>query len=153
MKVTKVDDLTVQFDFAVPNPAFALIHISGSPIEPWRPKAWMQNYHLKYNPNADAEAKAAGFDDWKAQYMKIALNWNYGVMQPNIPVIGPWRPVKSDSQRQNYERNPYYWKVDTEGNQLPYVDKVRLWIMPPTWMWPTSRLSRATSAFRAWICC
>ena len=22
------------------------------------------------------------------------------------------------------ERNPYYWKVDTAGNQLPYIDKV-----------------------------
>lgn len=124
MKVTKVDDLSVKFDFAVPNPAFALVHFSGSPIEAWRPKAYMQKLHLKYNPNADTEAKAAGFDDWKARYNKIALNWNYGVMQADIPVIGPWRPVKNDSQRQNYERNPYYWKVDTEGNQLPYVDKV-----------------------------
>ena len=32
------------------------------------------------------------------------------------------RPVAADSQRQQYERNPYYWKVDSEGNQLPYVD-------------------------------
>ena len=23
------------------------------------------------------------------------------------------------------ERNPYYWKVDTAGNQLPYIDKMR----------------------------
>ena len=126
MKVTKVDELTVQFDFAVPNPAFGLVHYSGSPIEPWRPKHWMQKYHLKYNPDANTAAKAAGFDDWKAQYLKIAQNWNYGVMQTDIPVLGPWKPVKSDSQRQNYERNPYYWKVDTEGNQLPYVDKVNV---------------------------
>ena len=124
MKVTKVDAVTVQFDFAVPNPAFALIHFSGAPIEPWRPKAWLKTYHIKYNPDADKEAKAKGFDDWKARYNKIALNWNYGVMEADIPVLGPWRPVKNDSQRQYCERNPYYWKVDTEGNQLPYVDKV-----------------------------
>lgn len=124
MVVTKVDNLTVKFDFAVPNPAFALIHFSGSPIEPWRPKAWLKSYHIKYNPEADKEAKAKGFDDWKARFNKIALNWNYGVMEADIPVIGPWRPVKNDSQRQNYERNAYYWKVDTDGNQLPYVDKV-----------------------------
>ena len=24
------------------------------------------------------------------------------------------------------ERNPYYWAVDTEGNQLPYIDRVQL---------------------------
>ena len=101
-----------------------MIHYSGSPIEPWRPKAWLKSYHIKYNPDADKDAKAAGFDDWKARFNKISLNWNYGVMQADIPVVGPWRPVKNDSQRQNYERNPYYWKVDTDGNQLPYVDKV-----------------------------
>ena len=22
-------------------------------------------------------------------------------------------------------RNPYYWKVDAEGNQLPYIDEIR----------------------------
>jgi peptide/nickel transport system substrate-binding protein len=25
-----------------------------------------------------------------------------------------------------FERNPYYWKVDTEGNQLPYIDALRV---------------------------
>ena len=24
-----------------------------------------------------------------------------------------------------FERNPYYWAVDTDGNQLPYIDKVQ----------------------------
>ena len=23
-----------------------------------------------------------------------------------------------------FERNPYYWKVDAEGNQLPYIDRI-----------------------------
>jgi peptide/nickel transport system substrate-binding protein len=47
-------------------------------------------------------------------------------MDPEIPVLGPWRSVKLDSQRQYYERNPYYFKVDTAGNQLPYADKVQV---------------------------
>ena len=32
------------------------------------------------------------------------------------------------------ERNPYYWKVDTAGNQLPYIDKVRVSIVADTEM-------------------
>ncbi len=122
MKVTKVDDYTVQFDFAVPNPAFALVHYSGSPVEAWRNKKWFSPYHLKYNPNANTEAKAKGFDDWKARFLKLA-SWNYGAMEPNIPVLGPWMPVKVDTQRQYYDRNPYYHHVDSDGNQLPYIDK------------------------------
>jgi len=107
MKVTKVDEYTVKFEFAVPHPAFALLHWSGSPIEALRPKHFLQKYHLKYNPDADKEAKAAGFDDWKARWSKVSI-WNYGAMEPDMPVLGPWRPVARDSQRQTYERNPYY---------------------------------------------
>jgi len=29
-----------------------------------------------------------------------------------------------------YERNPYYWKVDTEGNQLPYADRLVFEVIP-----------------------
>lgn len=127
MTFTKVDDYTVRFEFAVPNPAFALLHFSGAPIEAFRPRHFLEKYHQKYNENADTEAKAAGFDDWKAQFRKVAMGtWNYGVMEAGAPVLGPWRPVRSDSQRQYYERNPYYWKVDTEGNQLPYIDEAQV---------------------------
>lgn len=127
MKVTKVDDFTVKFEFAVPNPAFALLHFSGAPIEPYRPKHYAQKYHIKYNEKADEEAKSAGYDNWQAQFKaQVRESHNYGAQDPEMPVMGPWRLVKVDSQRQYYERNPFYWKVDTEGNQLPYIDKMQV---------------------------
>lgn len=125
MIVTKEDDYTVKFEFGVPNPGFALLHWSGAPIEPYRAKHYLTKYHIKYNDKADEEAKAEGFDDWKARFTKKAA-LNYGVQDPEMPVLGAWKPVKNDSTRQYYERNPYYWKVDTEGNQLPYIDKVQV---------------------------
>ena len=94
MTITYVDQYTVKFDFAVPYPAFPLIQYSGSPIEAWRPKKWADPYHIKYNPNADVEAKAAGFTDWKQRWLKLLQNWNYGVMPSNIPFLGGWRPVE-----------------------------------------------------------
>ena len=33
-----------------------------------------------------------------------------------------------DGQRLVMERNPYYWKVDTAGNQLPYIDRLDIQI-------------------------
>lgn len=125
MTYSKVDDSTIKFEFAVANPAFALIHWSAAPIEAFRPKHYCQKYHIKYNPKANEEAKAAGFNNWQARFQKITT-LNYGAQDPDMPVLGPWRPVKNDSQRQYYERNPYYWKVDTEGNQLPYIDKMQV---------------------------
>lgn len=129
MKVTKIDDATVQFDFAVPNPAFALIHYAGAPAAPWRPRHYLQQFHPTYNPNADQEARAAGFDSWVIRFQKLGAasavqGLNYGAQNPDMPVLEPWRPVTNTSQSQQYERNPYYFKVDPDGNQLPYIDRL-----------------------------
>lgn len=124
LQVTKLDDYTVQFDFAVPNPAFALIHYSAAPMIPWRPKHFMSQLHMKYNPQADEEAKALGFDSWKTRFTNIANTWGYGAQDPALPVLDPWVPISRDTQGMIYERNPYYFKVDPEGNQLPYIDRL-----------------------------
>lgn len=120
----KIDDHTIKFNFPKPNPAFQLIHYSGPPAEPWRASHYLKQFHLKYNPNVEAEAIAAGFNSWQARFTYVAgtINYQYGAMNPELPVLGPWVQVSNDSQRQQYERNPYYFKVDTAGNQLPYVD-------------------------------
>ena len=124
--VTMVDDYTVEFTFAVPNPAFNLINYSGAPSEPWRPRHYLEQFHIKYNPDVAGAATTAGYDSWQLYFLfqSAATTWNYGAQNPDLPVLGPWMPVSNDSQRQQYERNPYYFKVDTEGNQLPYVDRV-----------------------------
>ena len=46
---------------------------------------------------------------------------------PDLPVIMPWKmvtPINTPSW--TMERNPYYYAVDTEGNQLPYIDKIQM---------------------------
>lgn len=54
--------------------------------------------------------------------------WNV----PGVPTLNPYilstEDGKSDVDGEYYEfvRNPYYWKVDQEGNQLPYVDKIEV---------------------------
>jgi len=120
----KIDAFTIRFAFPVPNPAFTLLHYSGGPAEPYKPAHYLKRYHLKYNPNVAAEAAAAGFNSWQAYftYMAGGLNSHYGAMNPKLPCLSPWLQVANDSQRQLYERNPYYCKVDSAGNQLPYVD-------------------------------
>ena len=41
------------------------------------------------------------------------------------PTLTPWVSVASESPGiMVFERNPYYFKVDTEGKQLPYIDKI-----------------------------
>ena len=45
-------------------------------------------------------------------------------VDPKLPVAKPW-VMQSIDRFGNvfFSRNPYFWKVDTEGNQLPYIDK------------------------------
>ena len=48
-------------------------------------------------------------------------------MNPELPVISPWMTTQGrNTATWVLERNPYYFGVDTEGNQLPYIDKVVL---------------------------
>ena len=40
-------------------------------------------------------------------------------------MLGPWKTVQPiNTPTWVLERNPYYWAVDTEGNQLPYIDQI-----------------------------
>jgi peptide/nickel transport system substrate-binding protein len=131
-KITKLDQYTVRFDFAVPAPSFPLIHTTDI-VEPYVDSVWAKQYHIKYNPNAEVLAKSKGFESWQTCLVaKIngpnggfrALPRYYGSVDPEKPGLGPWVPVEVDSTKQIYDRNPYYWKVDTAGNQLPYIDRV-----------------------------
>ena len=43
----------------------------------------------------------------------------------NMPVMGAWVTVEyRPDDIVVLRRNPYYWKVDSEGNQLPYLDEM-----------------------------
>ena len=40
----------------------------------------------------------------------------------NFPHLYPWTMISSENNINTWERNPYYFKVDEDGNQLPYID-------------------------------
>ncbi|MBQ2953986.1 MAG: ABC transporter substrate-binding protein [Clostridia bacterium] len=77
-----------------------------------------------------AEAKAicgVEFSDvGKAGKEMLYYFWNY----PGIPTLNPYvlstEAGKNSVKGEYYEfvRNPYYWKVDAAGQQLPYIDKI-----------------------------
>lgn len=52
--------------------------------------------------------------------------WNYSGVPTLNPFVLSTEAGKSDVKGEYYEfvRNPYYWKTDAEGNQLPYIDKI-----------------------------
>jgi peptide/nickel transport system substrate-binding protein len=135
--VKKVDDQTVQFVFPEPYPGFIDI-LSGATYVgtsqsngaallrgPIAPKHYLSKFLPKFagQDQVDKQAKDAGFDNWKTYFTTFAADWRRNV---DLPVLMPWK-MTSPINTPNWvvERNPYYYAVDTEGNQLPYIDKIQ----------------------------
>ena len=123
--VTKIDDFTVRFSFAAPYGLFV------SYLGRWGGQRgierFCEHYLKQYHPDfIDADAMAAmmkeeGFEQWTDFFSYMADNNN-----PDKPSIYAWLPKERPPQAvQTYVRNPYYWKIDIGGNQLPYIDELR----------------------------
>jgi peptide/nickel transport system substrate-binding protein len=119
----KIDDFTVKFSFTAPSGLF-LKFIARTEDERTTayPRHYMEQFHIKYNENAEQEAVDAGFGSWIDRFETM----NEPSTNAEIPTLRPWNFRTSLGDAANnrviLERNPYFWKVDTEGNQLPYMD-------------------------------
>ncbi|KLK94692.1 peptide ABC transporter substrate-binding protein [Microvirga vignae] len=131
VKVTKIDDQTVEFKFESPYGLFLQQLAYGQGHLPViYPKHYLSQFHEKYNkegiPALLKANPAAG--DWVALFnSKVSLSFQPPFWQNlDLPTLNPWvlTVPYADSERVAATRNPYYWKVDTAGNQLPYIDNV-----------------------------
>ncbi|ETX09104.1 ABC transporter substrate-binding protein [Candidatus Entotheonella palauensis] len=133
--MTKIDETTFKVTFQSPYPFFPRLlagatALAGSAYQNrlgqgfFAPKHYLKQYHPKYNPNIEQVVQEAGYDNW-VNLFKFKGSWGGN---PDLPVVTPWKTTKSytDPPFWVMERNPYYWGVDTAGNQLPYIEKVIL---------------------------
>lgn len=90
------------------------------------PKHYAKQFHPRYTPADKLEkmTKEAGFDHWYELYgAKMGEGW--WDTDPDHPTLWAWKvKVPGTATRMVHERNPYYWKVDPQGNQLPYIDRI-----------------------------
>jgi len=126
MEVNKLDDYTVRFEFAVPYPpVISLLAVSGQIAGGlFAPKHYLEQYHIKYNSKANEIAEKEGFDHWWQCFIfhnPLDGTWNRQ-QDPSLPTLNAWTLKERTTTQVVFERNPYYWKIDTAGNQLPYVD-------------------------------
>jgi len=118
------DDYTITYSFAYPNPLF--MYNLTSRVQPWGgPCHYLAQFHMGLTEDkAGLEAKVAraGFDSWAAYY-RDRETW---LLNPELPQLGPWVSVNTLADELFVmERNPYFWQVDEDGSQLPYVDRVQ----------------------------
>ncbi|MCD4669870.1 MAG: ABC transporter substrate-binding protein [Actinomycetia bacterium] len=121
----KIDDYTLEISFAAPYALF--IENQGR----WRPNMYMpahymKQYHASYVAEAELDKLVADeeFGTWVELFMDRHGDWDpLNVM--GRPTLSAWiRMHDTDQPVQTFVRNPYYFKVDSEGNQLPYLDQI-----------------------------
>jgi peptide/nickel transport system substrate-binding protein len=128
-KFEKVDEVTCRFTFAEPH-AFFLEHLASPEgnLLAATPKHYLKQFHKTYNPDVDKLVKEAKLSKWSELYFGKGGDGTSGLalwQNPDLPVLLPW--VVSTALTKNRlvaKRNPYYWKTDPDGSQLPYLDEV-----------------------------
>lgn len=133
MKLEIIDDYTFKISFSEPYGGL-LRELS---IKGWqgysdllRPAHYLKKFHVKYTSLDEMRPLLDGMnlkDEWWQLFTsKTCQNWDVTSLRCiGYPGLYPW--LSKDSGEPGvllFERNPYYFKVDTEGKQLPYIDKL-----------------------------
>ncbi len=113
-EITLLDDYTIQIEYAGPAPLLPermAMWVNTGPGERYiAPKHYLSQYHPEYTDE---------YDDYET--LEERMEW---WLFPGAPTITEWVPVEHElAERLVLERNPYFYAVDTEGNQLPYIDR------------------------------
>ena len=120
-----LDERTLRFTWDKPNPRF-LPQLAGA-LDPgiYRASAYLKQFHAKYADKAalDEKAKQQKLKSWAALHNR--LDDMKEQTNPALPTLMPWRVVTAaPANRFIFERNPYYHRIDRQGQQLPYVDRL-----------------------------
>lgn len=127
-RIDKIDQYTVTYTFSEPNAVF-LRRLAQPRAEAilLLPEHYLKQFHSRYA----GEEKLAelvsqgGYTGW----IELFYAMSRPETNPKLPVLDPWIAVDDGSSGVlHLERNPYFWQVDAEGNQLPYIDRLEVTI-------------------------
>ncbi len=117
-KVTIVDARTFKIEYKAPKGDF--YEMRGYCYEPGH---YLRQYHYKFgNPEKIKEAMNA----YQLSSPRTVYSFMKSFSNPELPSLRPWiYRSYSSVDPQTYVRNPYFWAVDPQGNQLPYIDAIQ----------------------------
>jgi peptide/nickel transport system substrate-binding protein len=120
-----INDHQVRYSWDKPNPLFLPSLANPRPVFIYAPSRYLKAFHAKYAPKeklADLAAKAK-MRSWAALFNRT--NDPYDNANPDMPSLNAWKIMtKAPANRFVFERNPFFHRVDPDGRQLPYVDRL-----------------------------
>ncbi len=134
VKVDKPDDFTLKFTFAKPQGLFLQnLATPDARAVTVLPAHYAKKFHQKYVEAAEMDKmlKDGKYSAWTDLFTAKVVQWDGGGMgQYSVagrPTLSAWvieEPFSGNATRVTLVRNPYYWKVDQNGQQYPYIDKL-----------------------------
>ena len=126
-KVEFPDAETVRYSWSKPNSYFLPALAAAQPVEIFRPAHYLKKFHAKYAglETVKKMAEDAGQQNWVA--LLYSKDRSYRNDNLDYPTLQPWvLKTQPPSERFVFERNPYFYRVDSAGLQLPYIDNVAM---------------------------
>ncbi|MFT5548917.1 MAG: peptide/nickel transport system substrate-binding protein, partial [Candidatus Azotimanducaceae bacterium] len=137
MTVDVIDEQTVRFNLPSPKPGL-LSHFANHYAQGFQPKHFLGQWHPAVNPDADANAQKLGFEngyaaiaayygssDWMDTATPMLTNSDKLDVLPAhaAPTLESHIVVAESTEGRHFVANPYFYMVDTAGNQLPYINE------------------------------
>ncbi|WP_390910369.1 ABC transporter substrate-binding protein [Pseudosulfitobacter sp. SM2401] len=138
MTVDVIDALTVRFNMPSPKPGF-LAHFANHYAQGFQPKHFLGQFHPDVNPDADALAQSLGFEngydlvkayygssDWMDTPTPMLAHPDKVANLPldAAPTLESHIVISESTEGRQFVANPYFYMVDTAGNQLPYINEM-----------------------------
>jgi len=124
-KVSYPDATTVVYEWHAPNPGLLSALAGPAPLTLYRPAHYLRTFHARYTDAAalTQAARRANARNWAQMHNRLD---NVGRNEnPDLPTLDPWIVrTRAPSERFVFERNPYYHRIDENGRQLPYIDRL-----------------------------
>lgn len=120
-----LDERTIRYSWDAPNPVLLSELASAAPLYLYRPAHYLRQFHARYADKAALEQriKTAKARSW--QQLHSRLDNMYRNDNPDLPTLDPWvNRTAAPAERFLFARNPYFHRIDAEGRQLPYLDRV-----------------------------
>ena len=137
MTVDAIDPQTVRFNLPAPKPGL-LAHFASSFAQGFQPKHFLSKWDPKLNPEADAMAQALGYEngldvlsayfgqsDWMDTATPMLKTPNKAGRLPadTTPTLESFIYIADSVDGRHLVANPYFFQVDTQGQQLPYISE------------------------------
>ncbi len=138
MTVDVLDPLTVRFNMPSPKLGF-LAHFANHYGQGFQPKHFLGQFHPDINPDAETLAQSFGFEngydaikayygssDWMDTPTPMLAHPDKVANLPldAAPTLESHIVIGETTEGRQFVANPYYFMVDTAGNQLPYINEM-----------------------------